>query len=138
MTTQATPREERAPPDALTRIAYEWALRCFGHDHVNSLPVRALRTCEEAIELCQSLDVPEETVHALARSVYGRPKGSPLCEMGGTLLTARVMCAAMNRSPEEVFLTELQRVLSYPPELFRQRNESKNKMGFGAHNYMRG
>jgi hypothetical protein len=58
-----------------SRIAMDWALRSFGRDHVMNVPERSLRTVEEAIEFCQAVGVPKETVLACVENVYSKKPG---------------------------------------------------------------
>lgn len=109
----------------LTRIAYDWADRCFGSEHVINLPLRALRHAEESIELAQAVGTPREYLHKVVDQVYERPIGDPVQELGGSLLTACVLARAMGVTPEEAFERELTRVLAKSPEHFATRNRQK-------------
>jgi hypothetical protein len=91
----------------MTRIAHEWGVRCFGRDHMWDVKIRALRCAEEAIELAQATNVTKEMMHHLVEQVYARPPGNPVQEAGGTLLTASVICTALNFDPEHVYEIEL-------------------------------
>src|SRR6188508_2665934 len=91
------------------QIALDWAVRCFGHDHVYNARVRALRLAEESVELSQSLDVSRETMHLLIDAVYDRPRGAVDQEMGGVALTFTVLAASFDKDPDEYLITELRR-----------------------------
>ena len=107
-------------------FALDWAQRCFGWEHVGNRKERALRLVEEAIELCQAVDVDADKVQEVVKSVYSRPHGDPVQEMGGVLLTAYVMSLSVLRwDPDEIFLRELMRVLSKPAAEFKARNDEK-------------
>ena len=115
-----------------SRLACEWAVRSFGREHVINVPTRALRILEEAVELCQAVGVPSEKVHLCAATVYKRPKGDPLQEIGGVLLTTNILCASGMMGvagdavePDDLLEKELARVLSKPPEHFAKRNQEK-------------
>ena len=109
----------------LSRLAHQWCTRVFGANHAVDLPTRSLRTVEEAIELCQALDVPEGKVRDIIRMVYSRPAGRPYQELGGVLMTAVILCEAMDLNHEVVLESELSRVLSKSVEHFARRNADK-------------
>lgn len=109
----------------LSRLAHQWCTRVFGANHAVDLPTRSLRTVEEAIELCQALDVPEGKVRDIIRMVYSRPAGRPYQELGGVLMTAVILCEAMDLNHEVVLESELSRVLSKSVEHFARRNAEK-------------
>lgn len=116
----------------LTAIAYDWAVRCFGRDHVTNPRVRALRLVEEAVEVAQALDVSRETITDLVGVVYARPKGFPAQEIGGVMMTVTVLCAALGLEPDDMFEAELRRVLAKSPEHFAERNREKIGLGLDA------
>jgi hypothetical protein len=117
---------------ALSRIAHDWAVRSFGKDHVSNLPVRSLRTVEESIELCQAFGVPKETVAQCVEMVYGKPRGEPMQEIGGVLMTIQVLCEQLDVEADTVFETEIRRVLQKPPKHFAERNQAKINLGMSA------
>lgn len=116
----------------LTRIAYEWAIRSFGSEHVHNFPIRSLRLAEEAIELAQAFDVPKDKLHELIEMVYARPKGQFEQEIGGVMMTATVLAAATGFDPDSFFEEELRRVLRKPSEHFAKRNQEKIDLGMTA------
>lgn len=118
--------------DPLIRIAYEWAIRCFGRAHVHDPRTRALRCVEETIEMAQAYEIDPSILHMMVDKIYARPRGNAHQEIGGVLLTAYVLCAARGSNPESLFLDELCRVLGKPPEHFAKRNADKMEMGFSA------
>jgi hypothetical protein len=113
-------------------IAYDWACRCFGSAHVHNQGVRSLRIAEEAVELCQAHGVPKDKMQDLVQIVYARPRGVAIQELGGLLMTTYIYCAANVVDPEEVFITELRRVLEKAPEHFAKRNQEKIDAGLDA------
>ena len=113
----------------LARIATSWGLRSFGEEHMTNLPLRALRHGEESIEVMQSLKVSEEVVHQMVRNVYSKPPGDPLQEIGGSLMTANMLCEVMGVEADIVLELEIQRVLSKPPAHFAERNKAKLNLG---------
>jgi NTP pyrophosphatase (non-canonical NTP hydrolase) len=106
-------------------IAFDWAVRCFGPEHVYNIPVRALRTVEEAIELAQACDVPEQVMLDLVKIVYARPKGDIHQELGSVMLTLTILCVVIDVDIDAMLKNELCRVLSLPLEHFAQRNREK-------------
>lgn len=116
---------------ALTVIAVEWGIRCFGASHMSSRYLRALRFVEEAIELAQACGVPESKVVECARLVYSRPSGLPYQEVGGSMVTLTVLCHALGIDLEDAFQVEVRRCLSKDPTHFAQRNQEKLDSGLG-------
>lgn len=116
----------------MSRIAREWAERCFGTEHVNNFPIRALRTLEEAAELAQALGVPKETAALCIDTVYSRSVGDPEQEIGGVLHTMNILCDAMKLEPDELAERELRRCLKKSPEHFAKRNQDKLDLGLDA------
>lgn len=112
------------------KLAVEWAVRCFGRDHVYDTKVRSLRLAEESIELTQAYGVSRDMLHKLVDTVYDRPKSDdPLQEMGGIALTLEVLCGINMIDSDHVLETELRRVLSKPTEHFTKRNQDKLQLG---------
>lgn len=116
----------------ISLIALDWAIRCFGREHVSNESVRALRVAEEAIELGQSLGVPKETMLKCVEVVYSRAHGQWHQELGGVLLTAVVLAASKGVDPEETLRYELRRVLGHTAESFARRNSEKIALGLTA------
>jgi hypothetical protein len=117
---------------ALSRIAREWAERCFGIDHVNNFAIRSLRTLEEAAEMSQAFGVSRELALKAINTVYDRPVGDPEQEMGGVLHTMNILCDAMGVEPDEIAERELRRCLKKSPEHFAKRNQEKLDLGLDA------
>lgn len=115
-----------------TDIALDWAVRCFGSEHVYNKPIRSLRIAEEAIELAQAFDIPKDKVLGLVEMVYSRPKGHPQQEIGGVMMTTTVLCAAMGMDADDAFQVELRRVLAKPADHFAKRNQDKIDLGMTA------
>ena len=107
------------------QIAYDWAVRCFGIDHVQNRQVRALRLVEEAVELCQAVGVQEVMVGQVTKNVYQRPPGDVYQELGGVMMTATVFALSTGVDPDQAFLDELRRVLNKSVENFAKRNREK-------------
>lgn len=114
----------------ILRIARDWAVRCFGKEHVSDASVRSLRIAEEAVELAQSVGVAKDKMLLLVETIYSRPRGHVDQEVGGVLMTVYLFCVAiLGRDPDEVFAQELSRVLAKSPEHFAQRNQEKLDLG---------
>lgn len=116
----------------LTRLAFEWAVRSFGIEHVQNRKLRALRLLEEAVELAQAFEVPKDKIMNLVEVVYQRPPGDPAQELGGVMVTTAVLAGTYGSNPEFFFEEELARVLAKPPEHFAQRNQEKLDLGMNA------
>ncbi len=91
--------------------------------------IRALRFAEEAVELAQACDVPEDKMVELVHLVYSRPRGKTFQEVGGSMVTLGVLCATLGIDLENAFEVEVRRCLSKTPEHFAQRNEEKLRLG---------
>jgi hypothetical protein len=113
----------------LARLAYEWACRCFGKEHVHDHQVRALRIVEEAIELCQAEGINIEKVRQVTEIVYSRPRGDWYQEAGGLLMTTAVYVESRGSMMERILLNELSRVLAKPADHFAKRNREKIDLG---------
>lgn len=116
---------------ALTQIAVEWGIRCFGVDHMRNRRIRALRFAEEAVELAQACGVSEEKAAELVHVVYSRPQGTIHQELGGSMVTLAVLSRAVGYDLEDAFQVEILRCLSKDPAHFAARN--KEKLDLGLH-----
>lgn len=123
--------------ETLTQIVWEWGLRCFGSEHMTDKPMRALRLAEKCIEYAQTTDLPKDQLHKVVDTVYSRPVGNPLRELGGVMVCAAV--CVKNESTllgattfEYAFDMEVRRILAKSPEDFAKRNEDKIAMGLDA------
>lgn len=114
------------------QIALDWAIRCFGSEHVYDLPTRSLRVAEEAIELVQAFGISKEKALQLVEMVYARPEGSVTQEIGGVAMTLTVLCAAQGVDLDVMFNYELRRVLAKDTAHFAKRNEEKIQLGMKA------
>lgn len=115
-----------------TKIALEWATRCFGREHVYNFAIRALRLAEEAVELAQAYKVPKQTMLDLVETVYSRPAGNPEQELGGVMMTATVLAGAHGFDPDVFLDEELCRVLRKSEAHFAKRNQDKLDLGLTA------
>lgn len=111
------------------RLAWEWAVRCFGQAHCENKGVRTIRFFEEACELLQAFNISEDMALKVLRTVYSRPVGAPLQEVGGVEMTLSVLCTGMGVSRHVAFQSELSRCLAKTPEHFAKRNAEKEALG---------
>lgn len=115
---------------AFQRECGAWATSTFGEEAANYVPLRTHRFIEESLELAQALGCTKETVLQLVDYVFGRPKGEPYQEVGGTLTTLAVLCRAAGLEMVRDGYTELFRVQR--PEIaekIRQKHLNKPKFG---------
>ncbi len=71
----------------------EWCAAAFGADHANSVPQRAVRLLEEAIEAYQAAGADPVMAHKLIDFVFSRPAGSLAQEIGDVGLTLLAIAA---------------------------------------------
>jgi hypothetical protein len=109
-----------------------WCIAAFGHHHATSLPPRALRFLEEAVELFQACGGDLDQAHKLLDFVFARPVGEIGQELGGVGVTLLALATAADYDADEEEEREVKRVTSKPLEQFRRRNEEKNAAGFAA------
>lgn len=114
---------------------FDWVTSAFGPDHANSLPARATRFLEEAIELFQAADGDLEMAHQLLDFVFSRPVGELSKEIGAVGLTLLSVAATAGVSATEEEEREINRVTSIDPQKFAERNREKNEAGFNAEAY---
>lgn len=129
--------------ETLTQIAWEWGLRCFGKEHMSNKPMRALRLAEECIEYTQTTGLPKDQLHKVVDTVYSRPVGNPLQELGGVMVCAAVCIKNEGTllgatTLEYAFDMEVRRILAKSPEDFAKRNQEKIDMGLDARAYRAG
>lgn len=113
--------------DGLTDIIHDWGIRAFGEANFNSPQERAVRLLEEAAELVQSEGITPDLALKVVHSVFDRPRGDPMHEAGGVLLTMAAYLRTRGWHPHNILLMEVRRVLEIPIEKFRQRNREKIK-----------
>jgi hypothetical protein len=118
--------------DSRQQQVHEWCAAAFGADHATSIPHRAIRMCEEAIEACQAAGGARSMVHRLVDYVFDRPAGELAQEIGGVGITLLTLAQAAGMSADAEEVREFERVLAKPLEHFRERNEAKNDAGFVA------
>ena len=101
-----------------------WFRACFSEDDLADSNERGLRFAEEAIELAQSGDIPEEKMHELVTHVYARPKGDFKQEVGGVLTTLAVWCTNKGVDMITCGFDELTRIWGKIP-LIREKQKNK-------------
>ena len=111
-------------------LIHSWCVRAFGADHAASVPQRAVRMLEEAIEAFQAAGCAEELAHRLVAYVFSRPMGELPQEIGGLGITVLALASAAGCSADAEEIREAHRVLSKPIEHFTERNRAKNEAGF--------
>jgi NTP pyrophosphatase (non-canonical NTP hydrolase) len=108
----------------------EWCSAAFGSEHASSIPQRAVRLLEEAIELAQAAGVPRPMAENLLGFIYCKPAGELHQEIGGVSLCILALATAAGLSAEAEEVREIERVMSKPLEWFAARNKAKNLAGF--------
>lgn len=111
-----------------SRLAHEWAERCFGALEANDPTQRGLRHVEEAIELAQACRVPRDQVLALVEHVYSRPPGDIAQEIGGSALTLAVLAVALGYDLESRCGAELERMARSADAPSARRNSSRESL----------
>jgi hypothetical protein len=101
-----------------------WFMACFSQEELHNGNERGLRFAEEAIELCQSGEVPEEKMHQLVTHVYARPKGEFKQEVGGVLTTLAVWSTNKGVDMITCGFDELARIWTKIP-LIREKQKNK-------------
>ncbi len=87
-----------------------WFRECFPPAVCDDRLERGDRLLEEVLELLQSGDYPPERVAALVDYTWGRPKGEPVQEVGGVMVTLAAYCIAHNLDMGEAGEIELARI----------------------------
>lgn len=108
-------------------IIHDWGVRAFGAENFNSSQERVLRLLEEAAELAQSEGIDPNLALKVVHSVFQRPRGTPMYEAGGVLLTTSAYLRTHGWRPGDILEMEVRRVLGIPIEKFRERNKEKIK-----------
>ena len=109
------------------RRVWGWANACFGVGNQTgwqNTRERCNRFVEEALELCQSLDMSREDAHQIVDYVYNRPKGQRSQEVGGVMVTLAVLCECQNIEMDAAGEIELERVWN-KIEVVRKKQATK-------------
>jgi len=113
---------------------HDWVTEVFGDESLRNVQERAMRFIEEAIELTQVCEVPQERVHRMVNYVFSRSVGEAQQEMGGCLVTLYALSSCLNVDAEEALETELTRIQT--PEAkarIRQRQNEKHEARLAEH-----
>lgn len=102
----------------------EWVKICFGESNQACLKERTFRFAEEAIELCQALDMTKEEFIILLDYTYNKPPGTLGSEVGGTMITLAALCETAGIDMVEAGDNELNRNFTRMEEI---RNNNLNK-----------
>ena len=121
---------ESAARDRRQASTAAWVENTFGREHAISLPQRAVRLLEEAIELYQAAGADPEMAHRLVDHVFARPVGEIGQEIGGASVCLLALAGAAGLSADAEEAREVRRVLAKPAAHFRARNAEKNAAGF--------
>lgn len=109
--------------------ATDWAVECFGkHEALEDRARRVHRFVEEALELAQALNCSKSEVLELVDYVFGRPKGEPAQEVGGTMVTLACLCSAHGLDMHGSAVAELTRCYERI-EKIRAKSAAKPKFG---------
>jgi NTP pyrophosphatase (non-canonical NTP hydrolase) len=114
---------------AVSQIAIDWAVRCFGAKQVFNRKHRVLRFLEEAIELAQAVGLEKEKAAKVLDVVYSRPAGTMSQELGGVALTLDIFLTLEAATYDGMLEQEIIRVLAKPVKHFAKRNEEKDNLG---------
>ena len=109
-----------------------WVLTCFPTNVAATRQERVFRFLEEALELCQSLDMSQEDADRVVRYVYGRPVGEPFQEVGGVFVTIAALCWNDGIDMQDAAFSELIRIEK--PEIMekiRAKQNAKSAVGMG-------
>ena len=112
-------RDVRSQPSKAFQMRVQpWMMECFGAKISADKLERGDRALEEMFELLQSGDYPRERVAALRDYVWDRPKGDPLQEAGGVMVTLAAYCLAFGLDMHEAGEVELARITQ--PEIVQK------------------
>lgn len=89
-----------------------WMEKTFSFETRENKRERGYRFLEEALELFQSLNLEREDALKLVDYVFSRPKGEPVQEVGGVMITLAALCEAADISLKRAAVDELERVNS--------------------------
>lgn len=106
----------------------KWVHDAFGEKSTRP-PERIRRFLEEALELVQAEDITKEEVIRFVDFIWDRPKGEPLQEVGGVMLTLRAYCVSRWYSVAALERLEWARVQSLGLDHFRERQKIKADAG---------
>lgn len=109
-----------------------WAKAAFGTEEATSVPQRALRFLEEAIELYQACGGDPERAQLMLNDIFKKPVGEIPQEIGGVSVTLLCLSEAVGADADQCEWAEIDRITALPLEHFRARNAAKNAAGYRA------
>ena len=111
--------------------AEQWFYKCFPSHNIKSLKKeRSLRFAEESIELLQATGLSKEQVLAIVDSVYNKPSGDVLDELGDALLAINLLACSENISTHIAAAWCMARVSTDSAiNIIRKKQEGKIKAG---------
>ena len=102
-----------------------WAKDTLGESVLQARKERALRVCEEAIELAQAEGIQQFMVTTLLERVYSRTIGVPYQEAAGIGVTLLAWAYAANIDLEHLIKDEIYRISE--PEMRKKIREKQNE-----------
>jgi hypothetical protein len=105
----------------------QWARDTFGNGIEVSPGVRLMRFIEEATELAQAHGLIEADVHKVVSYVFARPKGDPLQEIGGVMVTLYGYAESVGAGVAICEMREIWRVNEKDPAHFKRRAAEKRE-----------
>lgn len=108
---------------------WNWMLHTFHQEERENITVRCDRFLEEALELLQSLDYPVERIDKLRDYVYSRPKGVPMQELGGTMITLAALCGPTGMEMDLAADIELSRCWTNMEKIRAKQAMKRDKLG---------
>jgi NTP pyrophosphatase (non-canonical NTP hydrolase) len=110
----------------------KWAHETFGGiENFDPCTVqeRARRFLEEAIELCQAVEVTRAECDVVADYVYARPAGTIFQEIGGVMVTLNTLAEVCGESVARSEAAEWERVQAKSKAHFEARHREKMAAG---------
>lgn len=118
------------PDESFQDRVHAW-VRDFFPEHGVNVSERARRFIEEAVELVQSVGLPDEDIMRNVSRVLQRPAGQPHQEVGGTRVSLAALCAAVGLDERLEGERELERI-SAPDMRERMRAKQAEKRAEGV------
>ncbi len=113
------------------REVSEWVRGRFGSSSLFDLEERTKRVLEEAFELAQADEMGTVAAVMVMQHVYRRPRGDLKQEAAGLVLTLFALATAHGFDLLAETRKEIDRVLSVPIEVSRERQTFKAEAGIG-------
>lgn len=111
------------------QLLLDWGARCFGLRHMQNRYKRALRFYEEATELMQAVEVPEEKLIEVIKMVYAKRKGDAPTEAGHTFGSLLIFLDNVGVDPEHTLQSTILIALNRDPVEMARRNAEKDALG---------